>query len=100
MPAFTCVSVVGNLWSFCLSVNILIPFTWVDSTANIPFLKALVAFSYLHTEHLYFYKYPLFLFFFTLAFDQALLSNSKIMFNRLFCFLSASPNVVLAKKKH
>ena len=30
LPAFTCARAVGNLWSICLGVDILIPSIWID----------------------------------------------------------------------
>ena len=41
LPTFTCASAVGNLWSFCLGVNILRPIPFVCFIRNIPLLKAL-----------------------------------------------------------
>ena len=43
LPAFTCASAIGNLWSICLGVNILNPFPYSSFIGNIPPLKALKA---------------------------------------------------------
>ena len=41
-PAFTCATAIGNLWSNCLGVNILIPVPVVAFNENNPLLKALI----------------------------------------------------------
>ena len=40
-PAFTCAKGVGNVWSICLEINILITSPFVAFVGNIPLLKAL-----------------------------------------------------------
>ena len=82
MAAFTCISAIGNIWSNCLSVNVLMEiFTLI----------------YFHKEQIYFYDISLF-FLLNLTSDLALLINSKILLSRLLCFLKASPSVTLKKK--
>ena len=41
LPACTCASATGSLWSIRLGLNILSPFTCVDLNGNIPLLKVL-----------------------------------------------------------
>ena len=45
LPAFPCASVVGNVWSIYLTINILILFLWADFNRNITLLIELSATS-------------------------------------------------------
>ena len=68
LPAFTCASVIGNIWSICLRLNISShvaksegckanicgrPTTFVVFIGNIPLLKSLGVILELHKEYLH-----------------------------------------------
>ena len=57
LTAFTCVSAIGNPWSNCLGVSILITFPCNVFNGNIPFLKALRVNSHPHEKDLFFQKH-------------------------------------------
>ena len=84
-PAFTCASAIDNLWSICSGVNILLPVPWAG------FWELIFC---LDKDDLYLQKF-FFLCLSALNLDLALLLSSKIFSSRWFCYLLASPSIIL-----